>query len=155
MKGGIISNQIALKYIFGGNSYTTFLNTQSNNRFTYRVSKSKKDSSVFFVSVLTGSDVYSYVGYYKNSEYNHSPKSNIGIDAQSIKVFNWVVSNLKNGTLPSIIEIWHDGRCGKCGKQLTVPKSIEVGIGPDCAKRIFSKEDMRDQKLAELLKGLI
>lgn len=32
-------------------------------------------------------------------------------------------------------EVWHEGRCGRCGRKLTVPESIETGIGPDCAKR--------------------
>lgn len=152
---GIIQKEIALKYIFGGNCYTTFLNTNSNNRFTYKVTLSKKDKSIYYICVLTGPDIYTYVGFYKNGEYFHSPKSSIGIEAQSVKVFNWVIFNLTKKTLPNFIEIWHDGRCGKCGKQLTVPKSVEIGIGPDCAKRLFTKEDLRDQKLSELLKGLI
>ena len=33
----------ALNFIFAGNSVFTFLNTRSNNRFTYKVKKSKRD----------------------------------------------------------------------------------------------------------------
>lgn len=32
----------------------------------------------------------------------------------------------------SHVEVWHEGRCGCCGRKLTVPLSIERGIGPDC-----------------------
>jgi hypothetical protein len=32
------------------------------------------------------------------------------------------------------IEIWHEGTCCRCGKRLTVPASIELGMGADCAK---------------------
>ena len=27
---------------------------------------------------------------------------------------------------------WHEGRCGRCGRKLTVPESIEAGYGPEC-----------------------
>jgi hypothetical protein len=27
----------------------------------------------------------------------------------------------------------HAGKCGRCGRKLTVPQSIETGIGPECA----------------------
>ncbi len=33
------------------------------------------------------------------------------------------------------IEFWHSGRCGMCGKKLTVPESVDRGIGPDCASK--------------------
>jgi hypothetical protein len=26
----------------------------------------------------------------------------------------------------------HEGRCGRCGRKLTTPESVERGIGPDC-----------------------
>jgi hypothetical protein len=29
--------------------------------------------------------------------------------------------------------VWHEGRCGRCGRKLTVPESIESGFGPECA----------------------
>ena len=32
-------------------------------------------------------------------------------------------------------ELHHEGRCGRCGRRLTVPKSIEVGLGPTCAAK--------------------
>jgi hypothetical protein len=51
-----------------------------------------------------------------------------------VRVFDFVFSKLNSGTLSPLIEIWHQGRCGKCGKVLTVPKSIESGFGPECSK---------------------
>ena len=32
-------------------------------------------------------------------------------------------------SLPTFIEIWHEGKCGKCGRTLTVPDSIINGLG--------------------------
>jgi hypothetical protein len=33
------------------------------------------------------------------------------------------------------IEIFHSGRCVRCGRKLTTPESVETGIGPVCAGR--------------------
>jgi len=30
-------------------------------------------------------------------------------------------------------ELMHEGRCGRCGRPLTRPESIQSGIGPICA----------------------
>jgi hypothetical protein len=135
MKTGIIKHELALQFIFGGKSFVTFLNTKSDGRFTFKVVKHKKDD-IFFVNVLTGPDIYTFIGTVRNDVYKHSHKSNISIGSQSVKVFTYVINKLKINNLPSFIEIYHDGRCGKCGRQLTVPESIESGFGPECIKSL-------------------
>lgn len=32
-------------------------------------------------------------------------------------------------------ELRHEGRCGRCGRRLTVPESIDSGLGPTCAAK--------------------
>lgn len=34
------------------------------------------------------------------------------------------------------LQIFHEGRCGRCGRVLTVPESVETGFGPECAGRL-------------------
>lgn len=36
-----------------------------------------------------------------------------------------------------------EGRCRRCGKQLTVPASLHRGMGPECAAKTVTKEDNR------------
>jgi len=151
MIGKPLRHQDSLKFILGGNSTVTFLNVKSSNRFTFRV-KRKKNEDIFFVSVLTSPDIYTFIGSVINDTFRYSRKSKISIDTQSVKVFNYVLTNLQKGTLPEFIEIWHEGRCGRCNRQLTVPESIEIGFGPECIKLIFNKEELRDSKLSNLLK---
>lgn len=139
----------ALKFIFAGKSVVTFLNTQTGNRFTYKI-KQAKDSNLFFVSVLTNPGVYSYIGTCIEGNYKHGRKSQVSQAAQSVKVFNYMLNKLKNGNLPDFLEVWHEGFCGKCGKRLTVPSSILTGIGPDCIKKL-SKSDKRDKFLELIL----
>jgi hypothetical protein len=87
-----LNNSDALKFIFAGNSTVTFLNSETENRFTYKVKKAK-DSNLFFVSVLTGPEQYSYLGTVSNGIYKHGKKSNF-TGAQSEKVFTGVYRNL-------------------------------------------------------------
>src|ERR1039457_3313378 len=124
-----IDNKDSLKFIFAGKSVVTFLNTKTDNRFTFKV-KQAKNSNLFFTSVLTSPETYSYIGTVVEGKYNHGRKSQIKVDTQSVKVFNYVINKLKSNILPDFIEVWHEGRCGKCGRPLTVPNSILNGIGP-------------------------
>ncbi len=139
----------ALKFMFAGKSIFTFINTKTGNRFTYKI-KSNKESNIFFVSVLTNPDNYSYIGTCIEGNYRHGKKSNISPEAQSVKVFQFMLNKLKSGDLPDFLEVWHEGFCGKCGRRLTVPSSILTGIGPECFKTL-SKAEKRDKFLEMIL----
>ena len=169
MTSGLINSSKALEFILAGKAFVTFVNTQTQNRFTYKVVKHKK-LDFFYVNVLTSPDVYVYIGTITSDcRFKHSLKSHITSDAQSVKVFNYVFNKVKTiindgftssdgsyilpqTALPSFIEIYHSGRCGKCGKRLTVPESIDSGFGPECFKMIADKQMIRDKKLNQLLK---
>ena len=97
-----------------------------------------------FVSVLTGSDNlndYTYLGIIKHSingpAFFRTAKSRISEDAPSFQAFvffwRWVIIA---GELPASLEVRHEGACGRCGRALTVPESIDLGIGPDCAEKM-------------------
>jgi hypothetical protein len=148
MKSHKLNNSDAIKFMFAGNSISTFVNTKTENRFTFKV-KQKKESNLFFVSVLTSPDIYTYIGIIIDGNFIHGKKSTISKDAQSFRVFDYVFTSLVRKNLPSFIEIWHEGRCGKCGRTLTVPKNISIGIGPECIKSL-SKEENRN-KILELI----
>ena len=148
MKGKKLNNLEALNFILAGNSTVTFLNPETGNRFTYKVKKAK-DSDLYFVSVLTSPDVYTYIGYI-TKEFRYGKKSKITNSAQSVKVFNYIFKKLKSENLSDNIEIWHNGKCGKCGRKLTVPSSIDTGIGPECFKRL-SKDKKRDLIIESIL----
>ena len=150
MEGHKITNtKEALKFMFAGKSIITFLNSQSGNRFTFKV-KQAKDSNLFFVSVLTSPDTYTYIGTCIEGNYKHGKKSSITKDAQSVKVFEFMLNRLKTDDLPDFLEVWHEGHCGKCGKRLTVPSSILNGLGPECIKNL-SKMEKRDKFLQLIL----
>lgn len=135
MNSHIIDNSKALDFVLGGNSLFTVKNSQSQNRFTFKVNKHKKED-IFFVKVLTNPDMYEFVGTLIGGVFYHSKKSRVSSQAQSVKVFNYIFDRLSKNILPNFIEIWHEGRCGKCGKTLTDPDSINAGFGPYCLSRL-------------------
>lgn len=56
-------------------------------------------------------------------------------DKVQLTAFPWLWNRLVNNKgLPDEIEVWHEGACCHCAKRLTVPASVELGMGPDCAE---------------------
>lgn len=68
------------------------------------------------------------------------PVTTLDTSDMKAKVFPWLwqkyVDPVRN--LPSQIEVWHEGRCGACGRRLTVPESIANGLGPVCAGHVHT-----------------
>ena len=63
--------------------------------------------------------------------------STIGDDAPSAKTLHWVFGRLARGqVLAPAAEVWHDGTCALCGRPLTTPESVALGIGPVCLERL-------------------
>jgi len=126
------------EFLLAGKSTFTLVSTKTGSRFTYRVKRAKGESRPWFVGLLTGPDntsSYSYLGCIWGSRYSHGRKSRVGSDAISVKAFDWFLRHLDHDAL-DLVEFWHEGRCGRCGRKLTVPESIEAGIGPECASRM-------------------
>lgn len=125
------------RFMFAGKPRFTIRSKRTGTRFTYRV-KASKDQKVFFVGVLTGPENeahYTYLGTYSERGYSHGRKSAIGPDAPSALAFQFVARCLDANRLHEQLEVWHEGRCGRCSRLLTVPESIASGIGPECATR--------------------
>lgn len=136
-------------FIFAGNATFTVLNETSGNRFTFRIRKAgwgtptfDEKTGIFYISVLTGCDnnsSYTYLGTFfggTNQVYRHSHKSKIESSSTSNKVMEWFFTKYINSPekFPTI-KVFHSGKCGRCGKKLTTPESIESGLGPKCGNR--------------------
>jgi len=130
------------KFMLAGNATITLVSRRTGTRFTYRIRQAPNAPSIWFVSLLTGSDNqndYEYIGIIKNwiggagFLFSHTGKARISTEAPGFKAFQWATIQLfRESRLPDMLEIWHEGRCGRCGRKLTVPESIERGLGPKC-----------------------
>ena len=50
------------------------------------------------------------------------------------KTFKWLFERMMKNSIPRSLTIKYNGRCIRCRRVLTDPKSIERGYGPICAK---------------------
>lgn len=130
-------------YVLAGNAKFTVENTATGGRFTYHVCKSNKWANTWYVSVLVGPDNtrdYLYIGSITGLTFQRTPKSKIREDAASFVAFKWF-NDCVNGMrdLPEQVKVYHVGYCGRCGRQLTVPESIEWGFGPECVLHVFEE----------------
>jgi len=129
-------------FVLGGKATFTLLNTDTGNRVTFKVQK-PDDDKPHFVRTMTGPDnegSYTFLGTMFDADtdrarYSKGRNSRIGDNAMSAKVFAWMFKELFliGRELPSQVQFWHEGACCRCGRKLTVPASIESGIGPICA----------------------
>jgi Family of unknown function (DUF6011) len=127
-------------FMLAGNAHVTFQSRRTGTRFTYRVQAAERREGTtgpsHFVSVLTGPDDYAYLGcIYSRRAYVHGRKSRIAQDAPSAVAFMWVWKRLFAGSMHPELGVWHEGRCGKCGRRLTTPESISIGLGPTCLEK--------------------
>jgi hypothetical protein len=131
-------------FMLAGNAKVTFRSTQTGTHYTYWITRGKPSpvyrDSLFFVKVLSGPDNfndYTYLGMIEPNQYTTEMTFRITQatkypTSQSVKAFSWAWSILAQGRLPQGLEVWHEGRCGRCGRLLTNDTSIAFGFGPEC-----------------------
>lgn len=141
--GRLATADVALAYIRAGKATVTLVSVKTGARFTYRVSAAD-DSDTLFVGLLNGPDNtanYAYLGRVSRGVFWAGRKvpraGDISPDAPSSKAFAWAWRALVRGEMPDSLEVWHEGRCGRCSRKLTVPASIASGFGPECAGRML------------------
>lgn len=122
-------------FVMAGKARFTLVSRKTGTRFTYRARTIEGKPT--FISVLTGADnenAYEFLGtIFADGSYRHGGKSHIGYTAPSAVAFRWFFESIAAGRLSEHLEVWHEGRCGRCGRVLTVPESIATGFGPECA----------------------
>lgn len=153
--GRIKESAKALKFMLAGNATFTLRSVKTGVRYTYKVTAVpaqtpedvRKWGKKYFVALLTGPDNqgdFTYLGMLQGQRFRLTAKSKMRQDSAPVKAFDWTLRQLLfEGTqrpnpgygLPPQLEFWHEGRCGVCNRPLTVPESIESGIGPVCAEK--------------------
>lgn len=127
----------ALAYMLAGNSRTTLKSSKTGTRYTFKIKAAKKDRpGEFFVSLLTGPDNtadYTYMGMIRGGVFGLTRNSTYKDDSKPVAALRYALSNMKQGTVPAALEVWHEGVCGRCAHPLTDPVSIARGLGPECA----------------------
>lgn len=129
-----------LKFMTAGKATFTLRSRESGVRYTYKMTKKDGSDDFWFVNRLSGpdnNDDYFYIGYVRQVRGEgflaFGAKAGRGHEI-SVKAFEWYLCRLQQKPEHAIasVEFWHEGRCGRCNRKLTVPESIESGFGPEC-----------------------
>jgi hypothetical protein len=127
--------------MFAGNATLTFESQKTGKYYTFNIRASKadfKDKRVYFVSLLHGPENtsdFAYLGIINKDTmyFDLTGKSRYTEDSIAVKAFRYTFDKLRNQQ-PMSVNIYHEGKCAKCGRKLTTPESIRNGIGPECMK---------------------
>jgi len=116
----------------------TIVNDASGGRVTVRFRR-PKDFSAVLVDVMTGSDNesnFDFLGTLRGTTVYVSPRSKCDAlkGARAKGIVEWALRHAEADDLRTV-RCLHEGRCGRCGRKLTVPASIDRGLGPECATR--------------------
>jgi hypothetical protein len=130
------------RYVLAGKATITLKSLKTGTRYTYRINQKTNNDGTktpHFVSVMFGPDNttdFLYMGsIFEGSKYRHTKNSKVQENDVRERAFCYVWLRVLDGLLPSDVEVWHSGTCGRCGRKLTVPESIANGIGPECATK--------------------
>lgn len=125
------------EFILGGNAVFTVNDTSLRVRHTYWIRQSGNRPDLYFVYLLKGPDNvtdYTYIGTYSDWRgFCLTRASKLPEKSNPVKIIKTLLD--AGNELPLYLEVWHEGRCGKCGRRLTTPWSIERGFGPECWRR--------------------
>lgn len=158
LRGRLMREEDLLRFFAAGKAVLTVLGKFSGRRFTFKFSRPKEEQGKkrpIWAHLLSGPDnesSYEFSGTFWEIDgqgrggtlpgqlytYNHSAKSRLRHDAESVKALQWMARNMGSAThkLMRQAEFWHEGRCGRCARRLTVPSSVAAGFGPECAGRL-------------------
>ncbi len=141
--------KVGRDFVLAGNATLTIQKPDGTHR-TYRVRKADLKpgyADTWFVSLLTGPDntsSYTYLGKLDPFTGQCVPTAKSGWTEREprgvVVLLNRVLARVWSGDHAAFerhgYRLSHAGKCGRCGRTLTVPASIESGIGPECAKHV-------------------
>ena len=132
----------AKTYTLAGRATVTLTSERTGTRYTYKVRQMKDEGGqprqLWSVGLLTGPDNesdYQYVGVL-NGELKLTAKSRLKDDSVPVRAFRWFWRHVSEGQMPPETEVRHAGTCGRCGRTLTVPESVDSGLGPECRTKM-------------------
>lgn len=139
-------------FLEAGRAIITVRSKATGNRRTFKFSRPTEDRSTgqarpIWVNLLAGPDngsdyvfigtIWPNPGQWTFKRSRKLTSANVAANG-AIAVVEWLVKHIN--TSPEALfrqaELWHEGRCGRCGRRLTVPESIASGFGPECINHV-------------------
>lgn len=133
----IIENKDALKFMLSGKAEFTMVSLKTMKHLSFRLIK--KTDNLYWLFTKDGkSMVFAGTLVFKEKEncffFSQGGKGKLSINDTQVKSILWVLNKLVKNIFDIPVEIHHVGKCGCCGRKLTTPESIKLGLGPICFK---------------------
>ena len=124
------------EFLMAGKATFTF-QSKTGEHFTFKVTKPDQFRGEYFANVMTGTDNekdFSYVGMMNEYLNLRGTKgSKLPMDDKRVLVLKFALDIIAGRKpLPQGYTLQNSGKCGHCGKKLTTPESLRIGLGPDC-----------------------
>lgn len=133
-------------FILGGKADFIVSDINNNDHINYEVRQDVKQKNIYYVKYKSLDWVY--LGYIRTTEVKTEDviyyipeffpviKRLTDQIIQKSSIFNKIILYIYYiQKLPSNIEIKYAGRCSICGRKLTDPAYIEIGIGKQCLEK--------------------
>lgn len=134
-----IVNKNIVELLLAGNSTVTLVKRETGNHYTYNIKQCDSNPELYFIRLLRGPDNtadYTYIGcYYSDNNYFHIAKDYSHLNKKTRpSSIQAIASYLTDSDYRKHIDVYHEGKCCRCGRKLTTPQNIEEGIGPECKR---------------------
>lgn len=115
------------------------------SHYTYKVVPCEDNQEIYFAHLLRGPDNekdYSFLGTVRvdGGELFAGKDNKIRELTHAFRILRRVLIAIWQGNESKIEangwKINHAGKCGRCGRTLTTPESLESGIGPECRGKV-------------------
>lgn len=129
-------------FLQAGHAVFTIKSMRTGKHFSYRIVRPVSgagEHAPLFVNLNIGVDDWIYMGIYdaKREAFRLTRKSQFTMTAPSVLALAWFLTHIGDPR----VEFRHAGRCGRCGRVLTHPESIDSGMGPECSGRGYARSE--------------
>ncbi len=111
----------------------TIRSKKSGKDYTFKISQVPfKDNNYIHIKVETEYLNFKYMGWYRDGKIINKK---LEVDTPASQAVSWFLRQMFSNNFDNLnqsLDIFHLGKCLKCGKTLTDSNSIEVGFGPVC-----------------------
>lgn len=151
-----LPNSVSPAFVTGGRATFT-VKSVTGEYFTYKVKAYPSEMEMhlefrtYFAYVMTGPDndaSFSYIGIVRpmTGQLVITAKSKFSRSEKRVAVFLWATDHIWNAKpMPPGYQIKHAGKCGKCGRKLTTPESIDRATWPRMLEVLHGLNNSKDK----------
>ena len=127
----LLQNLFADKNVKGG--AFTVRSRKTGKDYTFKMSTNVFNEKPYLhVKVETNYMEFQYLGFFSNGKLI---RKGVEVESPSATAAAWILRQLEQkqfARIDELVEVFHLGKCLRCGKTLTDANSIEAGFGPYC-----------------------